>query len=429
MGSFGIGKALPFTRKSATVSSDWIWTLTSMGTGASVGDLSVGLSQATTFKLTGSGYFTDTNGSVNLGQSISVPSGSSMFTIVDAYKYLTGIDDWQTDGNAPSVSFDIKTLPNILQALWISGDNTISGSFTAISDTFLDIGILGDNTITGTIPSFPSSMDSFEIYGKNTISGTIPSLPGSMASFLVKGQNTLSGSIPSLPSSLSNFDVEGQNSLSGSIPAPFSANLVTFIVTGNNTLSGTLGTVPRNVSYLTITGNNTISGSLAFQGGSSMSNITIKGNNTLTSSTFLLPINCVTFDIEGNNTLSGSLSSVVLNTISTFIIKGNNTLSGTLPRMSSSQLDVFDLEGHNSVNGLPALNYTPTIGSFTFIPYTGGLSAAYMSTFIQGMSAKTWTGNKVLTLTGTNAAPTPSTSLTNAENILINTKMVTVTTN
>jgi hypothetical protein len=258
------------------------------------------------------------------------------------------------------------------------------------------------------------------------ISFDLADAPEGLTYLFITGSNTISGSIAGAPSGLNVLYVLGSNTISGSI-AGAPSGLTYLVITGFNTISGPIDSAPSGLTTLRIEGSNTISGSIA-GAPSGLTTISIYGSNTISGSIAGAPSGLTSLIIIGSNQISGPIDSAPSGLI-TLIIIGSNTISGSIAGAPSG-LTYIRIEGSNTISDYttPWPLKTINFNSIIITPTSGGLSTAEVDQLIidADTSVVSWTGSKIITLTGTNAVRT---SASDAAVASLTTKNVTVTTN
>jgi hypothetical protein len=285
-------------------------------------------------------------------------------------------------GTGTDVSFDLSDIPANVTFLSVpAASNTISGDIADAPAGITYFYLRGSNTISGDIADAPAGITYFNLQGSNTVSGDIADAPAGITSFTLLGSNTVSGDIADAPAGITSFTLLGSNTLSGDI-ADAPAGITSFYLRGSNTLSGDIADAPAGITSFILLGSNTLSGDIAD-----------------------VPASITSFNLQGSNTLSGDIADVPAS-ITSFNLQGSNTVSdysGVFPFNSAFQ-------------------------SFKIIPVSGGLSSSEVDQLLIDFdsSISSWSGDKSVVLTGTNAART---SASDAAVASLQGKGVTVTTN
>ena len=147
-------------------------------------------------------------------------------------------------------------------------------------------------------------------------------------------------------------------------------------------ISFDVANLPAGLTYLYVTGNNTLFGNIAN-----------------------LPTLLIDLIIEGNNILFGDIKNLPISS-NLLIIEGNNTLFGNIANLPTL-LTYFDLLGNNIIEDYSGKNWLVKPAVFRLVPIgAGGLSTAEIDQlFIDFDDDLAWSAGNVITLTGTNAAP------------------------
>jgi hypothetical protein len=305
--------------------------------------------------------------------ALSSITGAVTMTLVTSA--AGGVVDWG-DGTTTALS---------------SGTNSLSHTYSGYTSAAVSISkaqYIAQLTYTATTASLacttaalPRGLTYLYVTGSNTLSGDVQLLPRGLTYLYVTGSNTLSGDVQLLPRGLTYLYVTGSNTLSGDV-ATLPSGLTYFIVAGSNTVSGDVATLPSGLTYLHVIGSNTLSGDVA-----------------------TLPSGLTSATVTGSNTLYGNVTAVPSGLI-TLYITGLSTLSAYTSRSWPTSMRQVYL--------------TPVS--------PGGLSSTAVDQLLIDLAAyvTTWTIEKVVTLTGANAARTSAsaTAVTTLQG-----RGVTVTTN
>ena len=175
-------------------------------------------------------------------------------------------------------------------------------------------------------------------------------------------------------------------------------------VTGSNTLSGDVQLLPRGLTYLYVTGSNTLSGNVA-----------------------TLPSGLTHFIVAGSNTVSGDVATLPSG-LTYLHVTGSNTLSGDVTAVPSGLITLY-ITGLSTLSAYTSRSWPTSMRQVCLTPVSpGGLSSTAVDQLLIDLAAyvTTWTTEKVVTLTGANAARTPAsaTAVTTLQG-----RGVTVTTN
>ena len=109
-----------------------------------------------------------------------------------------------------------------------------------------------------------------------------------------------------------------------------------------------------------------------------------------------------------------------------FVCTGSNTVSGSLSDLPSG-VKYFNCSGSNTISGYTTRTWAASMNRIYFIPTgTGGLTSAEIDQLLADLADTTWTSEKTITLTGTNA---PRTTGSNADVATLTGLGVTTTTN
>ena len=262
---------------------------------------------------------------------------------------------------------------------WGDGNTTeITGAVTTIeyTNTYAVTGTY-DITVTGDY----NDISYLKFTGSGNWSGDVKYLPNNLFEFFSLTTNTFSGDIANLPATLTRVYVSGSNTITGNL-ANLPSGLTALYVYGNNTITGDIVNLPVSLQYCYVYGNNTVTGDLAD-----------------------IPASILTFNINGDNIIYGDLADLPANIVS-LKLYGLNVISGyTSPRTWAENQDRISI-----------------------IPVSpGGLSTSEVDALLHDLAqVTTWTGNKGITLTGTNS---PRSSASDADVTTLTNLGVTVTTN
>jgi len=210
------------------------------------------------------------------------------------------------------------------------------------------------------LADLPVNLTYFSCIGANTITGDLADLPVNLTYFSCAGDNTITGDIADLPVNLTYFRCEGLNTVNGDL-GDLPVNLTYFRCYGLNTVNGDLGDLPVNLTYFTCVGSNTVNGDLGD-----------------------LPVNLTYFYCVGSNTVNGDLGDLPVN------------------------LTYFYCAGSNAIFAYTSKTWAKKPTTFILTPVSpGGLDATEINNLLIDFDEDlTWTSGDVITLTGTNAAPT-----------------------
>jgi peptidoglycan/xylan/chitin deacetylase (PgdA/CDA1 family) len=346
--------------------------LTATGAGTGVNTLIMTCSANVVLTLDGTArFYSDALGTLNESLTwtlttgsdrtryIRCPSGTANLKFADITKITkwgsaAAGNGWQGTTNCASISGNIGKLVNIFYVRGIIGNNTLSGSISALT-----------------------GLTYFNVAGSATISGSISALINLVYFNVTATSCTFSGDIGLTAATLSYFNFQGVNcTIFGDVSAKTS--LVQLLLAGSNAITGSVAALIL-LTTLNVTGNNTLSGSVTL----------------LTSLTVL--------SCAGYNTLSGDLSSHTSLTILT--LSGYNTVGG--------DLGVNNVVNGTTINISPCGMNTYTAGAtwsnvnITINPKFGyGYSSTEIDNILIDMAASVALISKTITLKGWNAART-----------------------
>ena len=190
-------------------------------------------------------------------------------------------------------------------------------------------------------------------------------------------------------------------------------------------ISFDLANLPSSLTVLYIAGENTVTGSLSDLPSSLVDFYCLGSTNTITGPLSGLPSSLVTFYCFGQNTITGSLSDLPSSLV-TFSCLGQNAITGSLSGLPSGVI-YFNCAGKNTIDTYTTKVWAANLEYIRLIPVSpGGLDSSEIDQLLIDLAATTWTGAKVITLAGTNAARTSASDAAVATLTGLN---VTVTTN
>mgnify|MGYP006886064255 FL=1 len=197
-------------------------------------------------------------------------------------------------------------------------------------------------------------------------------------------------------------------------------------VTGSNTLSGDVQLLPRGLTYLYVTGSNTLSGNVATLP-SGLTHFIVAGSNTVSGDVATLPSGLTYLHVIGSNTLSGNVATLPSG-LTSATVTGSNTLYGNVTAVPSGLITLY-ITGLSTLSAYTSRSWPTSMRQVYLAPVSpGGLSSTAVDQLLIDLAAyvTTWTTEKVVTLTGANAARTPAsaTAVTTLQG-----RGVTVTTN
>jgi len=187
------------------------FTFTSTGTGAEAGTLSL------FYPASEDGKVVQATGNVKLGaggdqtSQVIVGNATNTFTVFcttgtgtlvlpNTYtRFSSNTSDtdptngWNASTNAPSLAFDIATIPAGLITFRCTGSNTISGDLPNDWKEMTYFLCTASNTISGDLPNDWKEMTYFYCTASNTISGDLPNDWKEMTYFLCAGYNEIGG--------------------------------------------------------------------------------------------------------------------------------------------------------------------------------------------------------------------------------------------
>ena len=160
-----------------------------------------------------------------------------------------------------------------------------------------------------------------------------------------------------------------------------------------------------DLTYFRCADSNTISGDITNLP-SSLTDFICYGSNTISGDITNLPSDLTYFRCAGSNTISGDITNLPSG-LTDFRCYGSNTISGDITNLPSS-LTSFNCTGSNTISDYTTPHtWTTKPTTFILIPVgAGGLSESEIDNlFIDFDADLVWVSGNVITLTGTNAAP------------------------
>ena len=118
--------------------------------------------------------------------------------------------------------------------------------------------VTGDNTISGTTSGFPRNLTSIQITGNNTINGNVSGLPTGLTSFTLVGFNTISGNVTNFPANVTYTDLRGFNTVNTyTSPRVWPNNMNAILISPTSAFSSTdVDNILNDLSGSTWTGIN-----------------------------------------------------------------------------------------------------------------------------------------------------------------------------
>jgi len=187
--------------------------------------------------------------------------------------------------------------------------------------------------------------------------------------------------------------------------------LKSFYIAGNNTFSFNLNTISHlteleefSVDDDLASFKNTVFGDVVDLP-RSLKLMLLIGNTVVGGKASDLPPNMKGIILYGANTLSGAINDISKR-IKFFYIAGLNTLSGNISDFGPDA-DDFLIQGNNTINNYTGKVWPKQMFAFVFTPVgAGGLDAAEVDALFNDLALSTFGVGYVMTITGTNAAPT-----------------------
>ena len=133
----------------------------------------------------------------------------------------------------------------------------------------------------------------------------------------------------------------------------------------------------------------------------------VQSNTDISFDIGALPRGLISFYITGNNTISGDIGNAPAG-LTYFRMYGQNTISGDLENAPAG-LGTLSVTGNNTISNYTTKTWTTKITTFKIVPILpGGLDATEIDNLFIDLDADLDCSSLVITLTGTNAAPTPA---------------------
>ena len=400
------------------------------------------------------------------GKTVYVDWGDSNTTTVALDGNPKYID--HTYANSGTYNASLTGDTDFLSEISFAGFNI--GLLYSISNTPSSVTVLACNTsnansvISGSLNSLPSNLTYFGLYGRiSTITGSIENLPSTITYFGFNATGTansnVTGSIENLPcTSATALQILGMTGISGSISSLPLPNLDDFYFSSNSSsISGQFNSLPSSVTSVRIEVQPNISGSISSLA-SGITNFQISNlSSSCTGSISSLPTGLINLSIQtcGTN-FTGSISSLPSTLKTLYMYNVGNSINGSIASLPSGL--TFCYIGHSSAStmtlsnanlaSIPSgltyfqldnlnpgvLSYTSgrtwasNFNSLIINPTSNGIgTSTAMDNIIIDLDATTWSGNKVLTAAGTNAARTSASN--SAYTDLTTVKGVTVSVN
>ena len=191
-------------------------------------------------------------------------------------------------------------------------------------------------------------------------------------------------------------------------------------------LACTTAALPRGLTYLYVTGSNTLSGDVATLP-SGLTYFIVAGSNTVSGDVATLPSGLTYLHVIGSNTLSGDVATLPSG-LTSATVTGSNTLYGNVTAVPSGLITLY-ITGLSTLSAYTSRSWPTSMRQVYLTPVSpGGLSSTAVDQLLIDLAAyvTTWTIEKVVTLTGANAARTSAsaTAVTTLQG-----RGVTVTTN
>ena len=182
-----------------------------------------------------------------------------------------------------TVSGDLADFSVVLTNISISGNNTISGNIEDIKADVTYFYIDGDNVISGDLDNWPSDsvIATLRIAGSNTITGGFTALPDTLMNIIIGGSNTVDGLIEDIPVSVTTVNISGDNIIAGTLDnLPSGCKFTVLAISGNNIVAGDLANLPSTLLTVSLVGANTVYGDLNDLV-STLRSITLVGDNAI----------------------------------------------------------------------------------------------------------------------------------------------------
>ena len=180
------------------------------------------------------------------------------------------------------------------------------------------------------------------------------------------------------------------------------------------------------LTYIYISGNNTITGDIA-NAPVGLTYIYISGQNTITGDIANAPVGLTYLALYGSSTITGDLAGAPAG-LTVLILDGFNTITGNLAD-APADLTYLNIIGHNIIADYTSpRTWAENQSTIQIAPVSpGGLSTSEVDALLHDLAqVTTWTGDKLITLTGTNQ---PRSSASDADVTTLTNAGVTVTTN